>query len=126
MDPKKSKSPLIAFLNSFKHAFRGILINLKDEKNFQIHFVFVIAVSTISFLLKISISDFIIILLLFALVLSAELFNSAIEKICDILRDKYNLPYDGSRNIRDISAAAVLVNAIIATLIGSIIFLQYL
>jgi diacylglycerol kinase len=63
---------------------------------------------------------------MFALVTSAEIFNTAIEKICNIFRDKYKLPYEGSRDIRDIAAGAVWINAIIAAIVGILIISKYL
>jgi len=66
-----------------------------------------------------------IVTLLFGMVMSAELLNTAVEKTCDILRDKYRLPYDGSRDVRDIAAGGVLMQAIVAVLIGILIFGKY-
>lgn len=114
------------FLKTFSHAFRGIFITFQKERNAKIHLLFVILVTLLSLFLKISLSDYIIFLLLFALVLSSEFLNTCIEQICNILRDKYKLPYADSRNIRDIAAGAVLVNAIIAAIIGFVTLLKYL
>lgn len=110
----------------FKHAFRGIFITLKTETNAKIHLIAIIFVTTLGIYFQISLIDWFICLLLFGLVLSSEFINTCIEGICNILRDKYNLPYDGSKNIRDIAAGAVLVNSIIAAIIGFLIFSPYL
>ncbi|NMC35997.1 diacylglycerol kinase family protein [Candidatus Beckwithbacteria bacterium] len=114
------------FFKSFHHATRGLLIGIKNERNVRWHGLAVVLVTILSLLLQISLTDYVIFLLLFGLVISAELLNSAIEKICDILRDRYHLPYEGSRDIRDIAAGAVWINALIAAIIGIIIFTKYL
>jgi undecaprenol kinase len=113
-------------LNSFACASRGIVITIAKERNMRIHALFAISAILISVLLNLSIQDFIIILILIASVFSAEMLNTSIEKICDILRDKYKLPYNGSRDIRDIAAGAVWAQAITAGIIGIIIFSKYL
>ena len=116
---------LSKFVHSFYNASRGIAIGIKNERNLRIHTLAVIVITIISYILGVSISDFIIFLLLFAMILSSELLNSAIERICNILRDRYNLPYEASRDIRDIAAGAVWIQAFVAVLIAVAVFSKY-
>ncbi len=111
---------------AFKHATRGLIIGVKSERNLKIHALAALLVIFLSLITSISLIDFIILLLMIGLVIGMELVNSAIEKICDVLRDRYHLPYEASRDIRDIAAGAVWLQAIIAALIGVLIFSKYL
>ena len=72
------------------------------------------------FLLKISIAEWIVCLILFAMVISLELINTAIEITVDIAMPKIN---EKAKFAKDISAGAVLFSAIISAIIGIIIFL---
>ncbi|NMB57119.1 diacylglycerol kinase family protein [Candidatus Beckwithbacteria bacterium] len=110
----------------FADAIRGIILSIKQEKHVRFHLFATFFILILSYSLKINIYDFFICLLLFAIIWSGELFNTCIEQICNILRDKYKLPYEGSRDIRDIAAGAVLFQAIMAAIIGVIIFWKYL
>lgn len=107
----------------FKHAFRGLLIMLSKERNFKIQLVFFIAVLILGFIFQISSTDWIILLLTSALVLSLEIINSAIEKTCDLISKQTNKQI---KNIKDISAAAVLLAVLFAVIIGVMIFLPYI
>ena len=113
-------------IKSFQVAFRGTIVAFKSEWNLRFHTLAGVGVIIMGYLLQISILDWIILLLCIAIVIIAELFNTVIEYLCNILRDKYKLPYEGSRDIRDISAGAVLIASIIATIVGVLVFVQYL
>lgn len=69
---------------------------------------------------SISITEWMIILVCFAVVLSFEIINSAIEKLCDLVCPDFNLTI---KKVKDMSASAVLLSAIITFVIGCIIFL---
>ena len=71
-------------------------------------------------MLKISKIEWIICVILFALVISAELINTAIETIVDMITMEKN---EKAKIAKDVAAGAVLVNAIGSTIIGLIIFI---
>lgn len=106
---------------SFGYALDGIKRGLQ-ERNMKIHLVFVIAVVSLSALFQISTTEWLIILLCFALVISIEMVNTAIEDICDLLNEKLKLKFHHTTTLRDLAAAAVFVSATISTIIGFIIF----
>ena len=114
---KKKRKKLI---NSFKYAFNGLAEALKKEQNIKIHVLIMIFVIIAGFLLKISIAEWIVCLILFAMVISLELINTAIEITVDIAMPKIN---EKAKFAKDISAGAVLFAAIISAIIGIIIFL---
>ncbi|MGL6128648.1 diacylglycerol kinase family protein [Chryseobacterium artocarpi] len=108
---------------SFLNAFRGVFVMIKTERNFQIElFAFFINVFLI-FYLKLSNTDAAIILIVSAAVLSAEIFNTAIEKICDFIQPDYDKRIGF---IKDISAGAVVIIAVLSVIIGILIYWKYL
>lgn len=109
-----------SFFKSFRFAFQGLFFAFKNERNLKLHLVAFVLVCFLSFFLSISLNEWIIILLVSALVISLELINSAIERLCDL----YTTDADERvKRIKDISAGAVLVSAILAAVIGLMIFL---
>ncbi len=108
------------FLKSVQCAFKGILVALKEERNMKIHAGFVILVSLAGLLLKISLVEWLWCLFCFALVISMELMNTAVENFVDFVEPKYN---EKVGKVKDIAAGAVLINALFSIIIGLIIFL---
>lgn len=111
------------FLKGFYFAFNGIKYSFKTQRNFRIH-VFLAALALIlSYVLQIAICEWIWIIATISLVLIVELINTAIETLVDLVSPEFN-PKAGL--IKDISAAAVLISAIFAFLVGCFIFLPKL
>ena len=116
---KSKKFSIKARLKSFRFAFNGIKILIKEEHNARIHlFVGSLAV-VFGFLLEISKTEWLILCLTIALVISLEIVNSAIEGLADFITREKN---ESIKRIKDLSAAAVLVSAIASIIIGIIIF----
>lgn len=110
-------------LKSFTFAFNGILELLRNHPNFLVHTSMAFLVTSLAFLLSISQMEWIILILCMALVFASEAINSAIELLCDLYTlDKHPI----IKKIKDISAAAVLIMAIAAAIVGSLIFYPYL
>jgi len=109
-------------IKSFPHAFRGISLVIK-ERNMRVHILAVFVVSFVGVLLQATQTEWLVILLCYALVMSLETVNTALEDICNKLRDDLELDYKATRNARDISAGAVLIGTIFAVIISIIIFL---
>ena len=106
-------------INSFKYAIKGILSSFKTERNSRIHIFIMILVIIAGVILKINKYEWIACILCFAIVISGELFNTAIETVVDMV-----MPYknDKAKIAKDIAAGAVLTLAIGAAVIGVIIF----
>ncbi|MFQ9296875.1 MAG: diacylglycerol kinase family protein [Clostridia bacterium] len=106
-------------INSFKYAIQGILSSFKTERNMKIHIFIMILVIIAGVILKINKYEWIACILCFAIVISGELFNTAIETVVDMV-----MPYknDKAKIAKDIAAGAVLTLAIGAAVIGVIIF----
>ncbi|MFK7784080.1 MAG: diacylglycerol kinase family protein, partial [Crocinitomicaceae bacterium] len=110
-------------LKSFRDAFNGIGVLIRSERNFQIHLVaFAIAIGA-GVYFEISKGEFVIILLVSALVFALEGINTAIEKLCDEVTEERK---ESIRKIKDVAAGAVLLGAIFAAVIGVMIFYPYI
>lgn len=108
---------------SFLNAFRGVFAMIKTERNFQIEFLAFLINLFLIFYLKLSNLDAAIILLASVGVLSAEIFNTAIEKICDIIQPNFDKRIGF---IKDISAGAVVLMAAVSVVIGVLIYGKYI
>lgn len=108
---------------SFKYAFSGIIVALREEPNLKFHFFVGLIVILVAMFLNISRADWIIIIFLIGFVISVELTNTAIEAVVDAFTDK---EHPGAKLSKDISAGAVLVAAITAAILGIMIFLPYI
>ena len=105
--------------NSFKYAIEGIWTSFKTERNMKIHIFIMILAIIAGIILKINKSEWIICIILFAIVIGSELFNTSIETIVDMVMPEKN---EKSKIAKDVSAGAVLVVAIGAAIIGLVIF----
>ena len=108
---------------SFFNAFRGIWDMLVSERNFQIEVLALVVNLALILFLHLERTDTAVILLCCFSVLSAEIINTAIEKLCDMVQPDYD---ERVRFIKDISAGAVLLLSICAVIIGLLIYWNYL
>lgn len=108
---------------SFRNALNGLVQAVKKERNLKIHFMIMILVIIAGLLFHISVSEWLVCLLCFALVISSELFNTALEKLADRITRESD---PDIRFSKDVSAGAVLFTAIMAALCGLVIFLPKL
>ena len=107
------------FIKSFTHALRGIVFLFNSQVNARIELIITGIVIIAGILFRISISEWLVILLCIALVLSLEGINTAIE----IFADKLHPDFDKEiGKVKDVSAGAVLIASIVAAIIGFIIF----
>lgn len=116
----KDKEDETKLIFSFKYAFEGIITTIKEERNMFIHFLIAIIVVITGIYVRLSLNEWFICLLLFALVFSLELINTAIENTVDLVATKKNKK---AKMAKDAAAGAVLIAAVFASIIGIIIFL---
>lgn len=114
--------PKGSLLNSFGYAFQGLKTLILHERNFKIHIVVAIVAIVCCIFFRVHVSEWIFVLLLIGLVLCLEAVNTAIECICDFISPGYD---ERIKRIKDIASGAVLIAAIIAVIIGCIIFIPY-
>lgn len=109
------KSFFISRIESFRHALHGWAYVLRTQRNAWIHSAIAIAVFLVGLWLKIPPRDWAMIILTAALVFSAEFLNTSIEVTVDLASpDLHPLAKIG----KDVGAAAVLVSALAAILVG--------
>jgi diacylglycerol kinase len=108
-----------SLIRSFACAFRGIYITLKSERSYRIHFIALIVAVALGLYLHLSVLEWALITFSIGFVLVAELFNTVVERLGDEIAGGKH--HEMVRNIKDISAAAVLLSAITALIIGVLI-----
>ena len=104
---------------SFGYAFKGIDDVIKHEPNMKIHVVVAILVVIMAIILKVSIREWIILVLLIGAVLAAETINTTIENLVDMYTKEYD---EKAKIVKDTAAGTVLILAITSVIIGLIIF----
>lgn len=109
------------FLESFVHAFDGIVDATRTQPNLGIHLVVTALVLLLALALHLTLWGFVAILLLIALVLGLELMNTAVEAQVDLASpERHPL----AKKAKDAAAGAVLVVSIGAVLAGAAIFVE--
>ena len=106
------------FYKGFGFAFNGLKHTFKTQLNFRVHCLLAFLVAGISFYLKIDTSEWLWIITAMAIVLMAELGNTAIETLVDLISPEYNIK---AGFVKDIAAAMVLIAALLALTIGILI-----
>lgn len=107
-----------SFLLSLKHAFNGIMYVLKNENNSRFHLVATILVIILAVFLNLSRIEWVFLILVIFLVWFAEILNTAMEKMYDIIEPNINPKVKIGK---DLSAAAVLATAILSVIVGVLI-----
>jgi diacylglycerol kinase len=106
-------------LKSFRIALEGIKYVLITQQNARVHAVITLAVFLFAFILRINRVELVSLLLAIGLVWTAEIFNTAMEVMVDVVSPEHS---QGAKIIKDISAGAVLICAIISILVGILTF----
>jgi len=107
------------FIRGFGYAFKGIWYAAKTQLNFRVHLMCAVIAVLLGYALQISTAEWLWISLCIGMVLLTELINTAIELLVDLVSPEYN---EKAGRVKDMCAAAVLVTAITALVIGLAIF----
>jgi len=107
-------------IKKFSFAFNGIATLLKKERSARIHLVATISVIILAVVFKINTTEWISIIIVIGLVILTELFNTAIERLSDIVDPNWN---DLIGQVKDYSAGAVLISALISIIVGGLVFI---
>lgn len=110
-------------IKSFRFALEGLKYTVVTQRNMRIHFLVSLAVLLTSLMLPISKLEVLILFLTISLVLFAELINTAIEAVVDLVTEEY---HPLAKIAKDVAAGAVLITAGLAVLVGISIFFPYL
>lgn len=109
-------------MKSFGYSVKGFLTAVRAERNIRIHLGAALMVTALGFWFEISSADWCILLVMMGTVISAELFNTSIEILADVVTKEQ---HPGIGKVKDIASAAVLVLCVIAVIIGVIVFAKY-
>ena len=114
---------LKTLVNSFRYASKGISYSFKENQNIKIHITLGVLVILFGLLLGFTRYELFAVSLLSIFVISAEMINSAIEEVVDLLVDEHN---EHARIAKDVSAGMVLIIAIFAIIIGFFVFIPHI
>lgn len=114
--------PKRSWPRKFAAAGRGVLIGMRGQKSFLIHVPAAAAVILAGAFLGVTRIEWCILALCISVVLSAELFNSALECLAKAVDDDYN---PRLADCLDIASGAVLFAALGAAATGVIVFLSH-
>ena len=110
----------VRLTKAFGFAFYGLFLFIQKERNGKIQFAIAVLSIALGTALQIDVRQWIAVLLCTAAVLSLEMLNSAIEKLCDLIHPGY---HPTIKIIKDVAAGAVLWTSVVSAVIGCIIFL---
>ena len=111
------------FHKSFLNSITGLFWMLRSERNFQLEILGLLLNLFLIVFLKLNETDTTLILIVSFAVLSLEILNTAVEKICDIIQPEFD---ERIKIIKDISAAAVVVMAFAAICTGILVYWKYI
>jgi diacylglycerol kinase len=110
-------------LKGFLYAFKGICYAFRTQINFKIHTLAITTVIFAGMIVGLSIPEWIGIIIVMGIVLIAELINTSIEVLVDLVSPGFNKQ---AGTVKDLSAAAVLLAACLAVIVGLLIFVPKL
>ncbi|MFQ5398659.1 MAG: diacylglycerol kinase family protein [Anaerolineae bacterium] len=111
----KGRNELYSRMRSFRFAFAGWWYVIRTQHNAWIHAVISIAVAGLALWLRLSRLEWAVLILTMMAVWMAEFMNTAIEAVVDMIAPEY---HPLAKVAKDVAAAAVLVGAVGAVLIG--------
>ncbi len=109
-------------IKSFRYAIKGLVKTFREEQNLKIQTFFAAMAIIIGIAVGLPAERWMVLLLVIALVLLMEIVNSALERVSDVLKPRIN---SYVKEIKDIMAAAVMLSAVTAIIVGLIIFWPY-
>ena len=106
-------------LNGFKYALEGLVHAIRTQRHMQFHFVMMVLMLGLALLFRLSRDEMLVLLFTVTLVLVAEMFNTAIEAVVDLVTQSY---HPLAKFAKDIAAGAVLIASITAAAVGCMLF----
>jgi len=115
-EPRRHQQTL---LRSFRVAWDGLVVALRSDRNLRIHAVATVFVVAAGCWYRLNMLEWSVIVLTIGLVWVAELLNTAIEAVVDLISPE---PHPLARRAKDVASAAVLLAAVTAVIVGAIVF----
>ncbi len=104
---------------TFTYAFAGLRYAIRTQRTFRIHLIIAAVIALLVFGLGLSHADAAIVILAMALVIAAELFNTGIEAVVDLLVERNH--HSAAQIAKDISAGSVLTTTVAAAVVGALV-----
>lgn len=108
-----------SLISSFNNAINGVVYAIRTQRNLKIHSIAAVLVLVISLFYDLKKAELVGLFITITLVIFAEMLNTAVEVIVDIIVDEY---HPKAKIVKDVAAGAVLVTAFNAVLVGYLIF----
>jgi diacylglycerol kinase (ATP) len=108
------------YIEPFKVALNGIVFTFKTQRHMRFHLYVVFIVVLLGLFVNLPLREMLVLLFTISLVVVAEMFNSAIEAVVDLVSPSYN---PMAKFAKDIAAGAVLVTTLIALVVGALLIL---
>ncbi len=107
---------------SFKYAFAGWQKVFWSEQNFRIHNLVALVILVLALIFRVNIFEFIIIIFIIGFILILEIVNTIFERLLDLIKPRL---HSYVQDIKDMTAAIVLIGSLVAAVIGFLIFYPY-
>ena len=107
------------FFEALKNSINGLIYAIKEQKNLKIQLFIALIVMILSIVLKINKIEILFVCISICFVVFAEIVNTSIEKVVDLVTEEYN---EKAKLAKDIAAGAVIISSLNAVIIGMIIF----
>ena len=114
---RRPKNPIA----SFHHALDGVLHSYRTQRHLRFHFLLAAGVLAAGIVLRLPRTELLVLLFAIALVVVAELMNTAVETVVDLVTTSY---HPLAKLAKDVAAGAVLVAALNAVIVGVLIFID--
>ena len=106
----------------FAAAFRGLACGL-HHRSIVVQFILAVLAVTAGFILHLTRTEWVAVIICIGMVISAEILNTCVEKLCDL----YSTSYSGRiKEIKDLAAAAVLTASIASLIVALVILFSHL
>lgn len=105
--------------SSFKFAWQGLKEAFLNEPNFRVHVLFAVLVLVLALVFGFNLTEWIVLLFTISFVIVLELINTSLEALVDLVSSEIR---PKAKIAKDVAAAAVLVSAVIAVIVGVLLF----
>lgn len=111
------------FIDSVNNAIEGFMYVLRSQRNMRLHFLLAVLIFIAGIMLDFSRTELVCLGIIITMVLFAEMMNTAVEHTIDLISDAY---HPLARIIKDVSAGAVLLTALSASIFGYLLFSKHI
>jgi undecaprenol kinase len=108
---------------SFKFALEGLSFSIKENQNVKLHLIFAVIVLILGLLLGLTRYELFGVGLLVVLVISAEMINSVVEEVVNLLVSEHRKE---AKTAKDVAAGMVLLISVFASVVGIFIFIPHI